>query len=149
MEWPTRLTTLSWTTTRLPRSSQGAIIRSLDPFDLPEWLGTDSVCWRAEARLGDGPHVEGAFTSSAGDRLRFALLAVDAAYPVVVCPEPQRREAHQAWGFGSVLLLEVDGAPAAAAPARRFDADLVCETVRRVAAAVGARAGEVTVSIQV
>ena len=107
------------------------------------------MCWQAEAPLGDDPHVEGAFTSAGGERIRFDLLAVDAAYPVVVCPEGERRAAHQAWRFGSLLLLEVAGVPAAAAPARRFDSDLTCETVRRVAAAVGARAGAVTVSIQV
>lgn len=107
------------------------------------------MCWRAAAALGDSPHAAGVFTSAAGESLPFDLLAVDAAYPAPVCPDPQRRTAHQSWRFGSVVLLEVSGTATAAVPAHRFDADLACETVRRVAASVGARAGAVTVSIPV
>lgn len=31
----------------------------LDPFDLPEWLGTESVTWRAEQSVRDGHLVRG------------------------------------------------------------------------------------------
>ena len=36
-----------------------AAITDVDPFDLPEWLGTREVVWRAEAGLSTGHHVRG------------------------------------------------------------------------------------------
>jgi hypothetical protein len=77
------------------------------------------------------------------------LLAVDAAYPRPVCPDGLRVQVHQAWNLGEVLLVDVDGRVAAAAPGTRLDANAVCEVLHRFARAVGAPAGNVTVSIVV
>jgi hypothetical protein len=122
-------------------------IRTVDPFDLPEWLGTDDVVWSSTAGLDEGPRVHGEFRNDADGRLGFDLLAVDAAYPLVSCPEAERHDAHQSWRFGEVLILEVEGRPAAGVPASEFDPNLACEAMRRVARAVGAEAGRFSVSL--
>ncbi len=119
----------------------------VDAFDLPDWLGTQPVSWRSTSPLDAGPTVSGVLEAGDGRRQQFDLLAVDAAYPVPVCPEPQRRRAHQAWQYGEVVLLAVDARVCAGVPARRFDANLACETLRRVARAVAADRGTFTVSI--
>ena len=66
------------------------------------------------------------------------LLAVDAAYPRTVCSSRQRHDAHQAWHFGEVLLLEESGRVAAAVPTVVFDPNLAVDAIRRVAKALGA-----------
>jgi hypothetical protein len=119
----------------------------VDAFDLPEWLGTQPVAWHATSRLAGRPQVRGALVAADGREQDLDLLAVDAAYPVPVCPEEQRRAAHQAWQFGEVVLLDVDGRISAGVPGCEFDANLVCETLRRVARSVAAQAGTFTVSI--
>jgi hypothetical protein len=121
-------------------------IEVVDAFDLPEWLGTEPVTWSAGSALDVGAHVRGVLQASEGRRHDLDLLAVDAAFPVPVCPEPQRRTAHQAWQYGEVVLLRVDGTLCAGVPGRRFDANLACEALRRVARSVAA-AGTFTVSI--
>ncbi|MBA2445375.1 MAG: hypothetical protein H0V49_08605, partial [Nocardioidaceae bacterium] len=108
-------------------------IRGFDAFDLPDWLGTEPVTWTSTTNLTDAAHVCGEVVSGAGHRHRLDLLAVDSAYPAPVCPELERRAAHQAWHLGEVLLLQMDGQLAAAAPGTRFDANVACEVVRRVA----------------
>jgi hypothetical protein len=122
-------------------------IHPFDPFDLPDWLGTHEVQWRATSVLQDAVVVHGVLRSEAARDFALDLLAVDAAYPTVSCPEQQRQAAHQAWQFGQVALVEVDGTVAAAVPGAGFDANLVCEVVRRLAKAVGAPDGLYTVSI--
>ncbi len=121
-------------------------IVSVDPFDLPEWLGTEPVTWSAGGSLDETSHVRGEFTCGEHS-LALDLLAVDVAYPAPVCPEAVRRSAHQAWRYGEVALLDVDGRSAAGVPTSRLDVDLVCEALRRVAKAVGAPVGNFTVSI--
>ncbi len=96
--------------------------------------------------LADTARVEGSLISEAGDEITLDLLAVDAAYPEVVCPEDHRRAAHQAWQFGQVAFVETGGRVAAAVPGTRFDADLACEVIRRLAKSVGAPASHYTVS---
>jgi len=86
-------------------------------------------------------------SSGTGHEIALDLLAVDAAYPTLVCPDQQRQAAHQAWQFGQVALVEVDGRVAAAVPGTRFDADLACEVIRRVARSVGATTERFTVSL--
>jgi hypothetical protein len=86
--------------------------------------------------------------SSDGRRQDLDLLAVDAAYPMPVCPEAERRRAHQAWQYGEVVLLAVDGRICAGVPGRRFDANLACEALRRVARSVAAEPGTFAVSIR-
>jgi hypothetical protein len=91
--------------------------------------------------------VTGVLEAVDGRRQQLDVLAVDAAYPVAVCPEAERRITHQAWEYGEVALLQIDARLCAGAPGRRFDANLVCETLRRFARSVAAQAGTFSVSI--
>ncbi|MEJ7705869.1 MAG: hypothetical protein WKF82_00520 [Nocardioidaceae bacterium] len=122
-------------------------IRGFDAFDLPDWLGTERVTWRSVTPLDDAAQVTGQVTGADGMAQRLDLLAVDAAYPAPVCPETERCAAHQAWEFGEVLLIKIDGQLTAVAPGTRFDANLACEVIRRVAKSVGASAHSFTVAL--
>lgn len=130
-----------------PSATREMTIHAFDSFDLPDWLGTRPVCFVASTALADTARVEGVLTSDQGDSIALDLLAVDAAYPEVVCPEAHRRAAHQAWQFGEVAFVESDGRVAAMVPGTRFDADLACEVMRRLAKSVGAPVTQVTVSL--
>jgi len=115
---------------------RGAVARSVDPFDLPDWLGTETVVWTALSSIHDRHHISGAL--SAGERsLACDLLAADAAYPVPVLPDTVRTSVHQAWTHGQALLIEYDGRLTIAVPGTAFTADLVLECVGRLAKAVG------------
>ncbi len=122
-------------------------ISIVDAFDLPDWLGTETVVWRAESSLMETAHVTGELFGGAGLSQQLDLLAVDAAYPGPVCPEPERAAAHRAWHYGEVLLIEIDSRLAAAIPGTRFNANVMCETLRRVAKSVGAPASNFTVAV--
>jgi hypothetical protein len=125
-------------------------IAVVDAFDLPEWLGIEPVVWHAVEGLDTGPLVVGTLR---GDRSGTArehvldLLAVDAAYPRPVCPDEERHAVHQAWQFGEVALLDIDGRVAAGVPGTSFTADLACEALHRFARSVGASDGAYTVAI--
>lgn len=122
----------------------------VDAFDLPEWLGTEPVTWASTATLTDTTTVQGNLRvvgRGPAAVQQLDLVAVDAAYPLVLCPEHERQLAHQAWQFGQVLLVEDDGRIGCAVPGTSFDTDLACEAIRRVAKAVGAPVGNFTVSI--
>ncbi len=121
-------------------------IADFDPFDLPDWVGGEEVVWVTETALRGGPHVRGHLRSGA-HRQELDLLAVDAAFPNVVCPSRHRHDAHQAWHYGEVLLVTVDNRVTAGVPGVDFDAGLACETLRRVARAVGSTPGRFTVSL--
>ena len=118
-----------------------------DAFDLPDWTGTEGVTWRAETALTRDALVRGALHGEPDHCQPLDLLAVDAAYPRLVAPEEIRRQTHQAWNLGEVLLVEVGDRIAIAAPGVRFDANAVCELLSRFARAVGAPKGNVTVAI--
>ncbi len=115
-------------------------ILTVDPFDLPDWLGTDEVAWSADEGLRTGHHVRGLLTSPGRDDLALAcdLLAVDEAYPAPVTSDHSRAAAHQAWQHEQVLVGEYDGRLVLAVPGTAFGADLVLDTVSRLAKAVGA-----------
>jgi hypothetical protein len=119
----------------------------VDAFDLPDWLGTASVQWRSDEPIAGGFSVQGALHADDGRVQQLDLLAVDAAYPRPVCPERDRTAVHQAWHYGEVALLSVDGRTAAGLPGQAIDVELVCEALRRVAKSVGASAGSYTVTI--
>ena len=118
-----------------------------DAFDLPDWLGTEHVVWHATSSLLEAGHVPGVLTSGPDLRHQLDLLAVDEAYPRPVCPDRERAAAHQAWHYGEVILVRIDSRLAAAVPGTRFDAAVMCETLRRVAKSVGAPASNFTVSV--
>src|SRR5213592_5017685 len=112
-------------------------IRVVDAFDLPDWLGTEAVQWHADEPLVTGALVRGSIQTADGRSQPLDLLAVDAAYPTPVCPDRERTAAHQAWQYGEVALLALDGRVAAGLPGRDIGVDLVCEALRRVAKSVG------------
>lgn len=126
----------------------GAQPGDVDPFDLPEWLGSPDIMWESEAGLRTGYLVRGMLQNSAEDHLSCALLAVDEAYPRPVVPDDVRTRAHQAWHHGQVLLVEHEEALTLAVPGRRFDADLVLEAMTRLAKAVGAPADDWSVLLR-
>lgn len=118
-----------------------------DALDLPDWLGTEQVSWQATTSLIEAAHVPGQLTNGADLSLQLDLLAVDAAFPKPVCPEHERALVHQAWHYAEVLLVEIDFRLAAAVPGTRFDANVMCEALRRVAKSVGAPASNFTVAV--
>lgn len=111
-------------------------VTDLDPFELPEWLA-DDVVWEADRGLQDGHLVPGELRGGARERLACALLAVDEAYPAPVVSDDVRGRAHQVWHQGQVLLVDRDRTLTLAVPCRRFDAELVMESLARLAKAVG------------
>lgn len=105
------------------------------------------MTWAATTALTGGALVAGALTGWSGQVEPLDVLACDAAYPRPVLGEDERLQAHQAWQFGEVLLIVHEGRTTAAMPGSRFEANEVCEVIRRVAKAVGASTGHFTVSI--
>jgi hypothetical protein len=120
---------------------QAALI-DVDPFDLPEWLGTHDVVWRADAGLSTGHLVRGRLTAGPEADLTITcdLLAVDEAYPAPVVDDATRLRVHQAWRHGQVVVGEVDSRLVLAVPGTRFGPELVLDALGRLARAVGARA---------
>jgi hypothetical protein len=118
-----------------------AVITDTDPFDLPEWLGTHDVVWRADAGLSTGHLVRGHLSAEpdAGLTIACDLLAVDEAYPAPVVDDDTRLRVHQAWRHGQVVVGEVDSRLVLAVPGTRFGPELVLDALGRLARAVGAR----------
>lgn len=116
-----------------------ATIDDVDPFDLPEWLGTADVVWHAEAGLDVGHHVRGRLAGAGHDGLACDLLAVDEAYPEPVVDDATRLRVHQAWRHGQVVIGEVGDRLVLAVPGTRFGSELVLDVLGRLARAVGAR----------
>jgi hypothetical protein len=124
-----------------------ATLTDIDPFDLPEWLGTGDVVWRAEEGLQTGHLVRGRLTADLPDQRAEAsqevvcdLLAVDEAYPAPVVDDATRLRVHQAWRHGQVVIGEHGSRMVLAVPGTRFGPELVLDALGRLARAVGARA---------
>ncbi len=116
---------------------------SVDPFDLPEWLGTDEVTWTATTSVHDGHLVRGELRGAGDAELQDCdLLGADQAFPEPVLSDRARQLAHQMWTHGQVLLLEYDGRLTLAVPGTGFSADLALEALGRFAKSVGAPAGQ-------
>jgi hypothetical protein len=115
-----------------------AAMTDIDPFDLPDWLGTHEVVWRADAGLRTGHLVRGRLTADDEAELVCDLLAVDEAYPEPVVDDGTRLRVHQAWRHGQVVVVDLGGRMALAVPGTRFGPDLVLEALSRLARAVGA-----------
>jgi hypothetical protein len=114
-----------------------AAVEPVDPFDLPEWLGTRQVSWAARSSVRGASHVRGCLSAGA-DEIACDLLAADVAYPEPLLAEKWRRQAHQAWEYGQVLLLSYDGRLTLAVPGTAYSADGALESIGRLAKAVGA-----------
>jgi hypothetical protein len=117
-----------------------ATITDIDPFDLPDWLGTLEVVWRADGGLRTGHLVRGRLTADGQPDLACDLLAVDEAYPEPVVDDAARLRVHQAWRHGQVVVGDVGGRMVLAVPGTGFGPELVLEALSRLARAVGARA---------
>jgi hypothetical protein len=120
----------------------------LDPFDLPDWLGTGSVTWHAREADRTGFHVRGALVGEGGEEQPCDLVAVDQAFPVPVAGERTRQLAHQLWTNRQVLLVTYADRPALAVPGTGFGAGRVVEVVGRLARAVGARPENYVVALR-
>ncbi|CAA9372642.1 MAG: hypothetical protein AVDCRST_MAG32-852 [uncultured Nocardioides sp.] len=114
-------------------------LADVDPFDLPDWLGTEDVVWRADDGLSSGHRVPGRLTGEGREDLVCDLVAVDEAYPVPVMDDAGRLRVHQAWRHGQVVLGEYDDRLAIAAPGTAWTAERVLDALDRLARAVGAR----------
>jgi type IV pilus biogenesis protein CpaD/CtpE len=131
----------------------------LDPFDLPEWLGTEQVTWTSASGLRSGHLVTGWLTcTTEGARAvepnqPCDLLAVDEAYPAPVVDNDTRTRAHQAWRNGQVLVVaHPAGAEARltlAVPGRDMTAGRVLDAVARLSKAVGASADDWSVLLRI
>ncbi len=110
---------------------------AIDPFDLPEWLGTSEITWYADSAERGGHLVRGRL-SDGSQEVPCDLLAVDQAWPAPVLDEKERQAAHQAWQIGELQLLEREGRLTLAAPGTGFTADRVLDLLARLARAVGA-----------
>jgi hypothetical protein len=124
-----------------------ATLTDIDPFDLPEWLGTGDVVWRADEGLQTGHLVRGRLAADQPDHPAGAsqeivcdLLAVDEAYPAPVVDDATRLRVHQAWRHGQVVIGEHGSRMVLAVPGTRFGPELVLDALGRLARAVGARA---------
>ena len=117
-----------------------AAITDIDPFDLPEWLGTHDVVWRSDTGLGAGHLVRGRLTTEGETDVVCDLLAVDEAYPAPVVDDATRLRVHQAWRHGQVVIGEADSRLLLAVPGTGFGPDVVLDALGRLARAVGANA---------
>lgn len=124
-----------------------AVVRAVDPFDLPEWLGEGEVTWTATTSVHAGHLVTGEL-SALGGTLGCDLLGVDQAFPVPVLDDGWRRQSHQAWTHGQVLLVEHGDRLTLAVPGTGFTADRALEALGRLAKAVGARPGSYLAAIR-
>lgn len=122
-------------------------VSAVDPFDLPEWLGTEPVTWVATSSVHGGHRVSGELTGD-GHCVPCDLLAVDEAHPQPVLGESWRRQVHRAWRYEQVLLLGYDGRLTVAVPGTAFTADSVLEAVGRLAKAVGVPPSSFTVTLR-
>jgi hypothetical protein len=122
-------------------------VAELDPFDLPDWLGTSEVTWTALSSVRGAQRIDGLLSDGDGE-LRCDLIAADVAVPQPILGENWRRQAHQAWEYGQVLLLSYDDRLTLAVPGTAYSADGALETVARLAKAVGVRPGRFTVCLR-
>jgi hypothetical protein len=123
------------------------VVQLADPFDLPDWIGTADVTWTALSSVRGAARIEGQLSGCDGE-LRCDLLAADVAYPEPLLSDQWRRQAHQAWEFGQVLLVTYDDRLTLAVPGTAYSADGALETVGRLARAVGVRPGRFTVCLR-
>lgn len=118
-----------------------------DPFELPEWLGDEPLHWSTQA-VDSSALIEGVLTGESQRSTPLDLLCADVAYPAAALDESLRHDTHQAWHFGQVLLLVRDHRHALAIPTTQWDADTVCEALRRFAKAIGVPSSQISVLLR-
>lgn len=125
----------------------GPAVTPVDAFDLPDWLGTGEVTWTATTSVHGGHLVVGELSGADGS-LGCDLLGADQAFPVPVLDDDWRRQTHQAWTHGQVLLVEYDGRLTLAVPGTTFTADRALEAIGRLAKAVGVKPRDFLVALR-
>jgi hypothetical protein len=124
-------------------------VSPVDAFDLPEWLGEENVTWAAVSSLGTAHLVTGAVCGPDAEQVQDCdILACDLAHPQPVLDEKWRAEAHHAWAWGEMLLIEYDGRLTLVVPGTSVTAEPALEAVRRLARAVGAPTERFTVAFR-
>jgi hypothetical protein len=124
------------------------LVSPVDPFDLPDWLGTEPATWTAESSVGGTHLVAGSLVGPDALRQPCDVLAGDLAHPAPVLDDRWRTAAHQAWSLGELLLLEYDGRLTLVVPGSTVSAEPVLEALRRLTKAVGAPSDRITVSFR-
>jgi hypothetical protein len=119
----------------------------VDPFDLPDELGTCRVVWRADDGLS-GHRVRGSLGPATGAAVPCDLLAVDEAFPAPVADDTTRLRVHQAWRHGQVHLASYDERLTLLVPGTSFTAERVIDAVGRLAKALGADPSSYAVQIR-
>ena len=130
--------------------TDGGGVDVVDPFELPEWLGAGEVTWQATEPIGTMSSARGRLVSREHSQapIQLQVLAADQAYPQVVCSDTERRQVHQAWHYGEVAVLLVEGRLTLGLPGSSFSADILCEAVARFAKALGAKRAQYSVLLQ-
>ncbi len=130
--------------------TDGGGVDVVDPFELPEWLGAGEVTWQATEPIGAVSSARGRLVSRGQTQapVQLQVLAADQAYPQVVCSDTERRQVHQAWHYGEVAVLLVEGRLTLGLPGSSFSADILCEAVARFAKALGAKRAQYSVLLQ-
>lgn len=126
-------------------------VAAADPFELPDWLGTGPVTWTALSSVRGAGHITGSLAGAgagADGELACDLMAADVAYPQPLLDEGWRRQAHQAWELGQVLLVTCDGRLTLPVPGTAYSADGTLETIGRLAKALGVPASRFTVCLR-
>ena len=126
-------------------------VSAADPFELPDWLGTGPVTWTAQTSVRGAHRITGDLTGSGpddGERLPCDLMAADVAYPQPLLDDGWRRQAHQAWEHGQVLLVTCEGRLTLPVPGTAYSADGTLETIGRLAKALGVPAARFTVCLR-
>jgi hypothetical protein len=121
----------------------------VDPFDLPEWLGSGEVTWSAESGIHNGHRVTGSLRDGEADPIACDLFAVDEAYPAPVTDDATRLATHRAWRHGQIRLAAYDDRLTLLVPGTCFTADLVLDALARLAKAVGARPESYTAQLRI
>jgi hypothetical protein len=130
--------------------TEGGGVDVVDPFELPEWLGAGEVTWQATEPIGTMSSARGRLVSREHSQapIQLQVLAADQAYPQVVCSDTERQQVHQAWHYGEVAVLLVEGRLTLGLPGSSFSADILCEAVARFAKALGAKRAQYSVLLQ-
>ena len=125
-------------------------VEPVDAFDLPDWLGTGEVVWTATGSVHGGHRVPGVLSGEldGGEALPCDLLGADEAFPQPVLDDEWRRQVHQAWTYGQVLLVSYDGRLTLAVPGTAFSADRALEAIGRLAKAVGVKPGKFVAALR-
>ncbi len=113
-------------------------VTDVDAFDLPEWLGTHEIVWRADATTSTD-HVPGMLADAGGAPLELPcdLLAADHAHPAPVLADPDRTAVHRQWHLRQVHLGEIGGRLTLMLPTNEVTAELVVQALTRLSRAVG------------